>query len=90
MSDNPNKHKVDVKIKSIDPFIVEKDEKECMICRRPLNEVCYFCQSGNITDTSQCPISRGKCGHIFHSHYIDQYLKCNNNNCVCGKTWEKL
>ena len=61
-------------------YIIKSDvvETNCLICRRPLNEVCNDCKQKRITDTALCIFVTGKCGHRFHAHCIDGWLKDHN------------
>lgn len=68
------------------------EENKCPICRNDLNRVCVQCQTNDITDTKACPVVHGKCGHNFHKHCVDDWLrrsnKCPGND--CGKDWETV
>ena len=85
--------KVKVTIKSISPLFIKRTEPEittCTLCRNSLDEVCNFCLEKRITDTDECPIVEGKCGHVFHLHCICEWLK-RNNICPahgCNQIWE--
>lgn len=87
--------KVDVKIKKVDPYIIERFSMNyecCLMCRNSLEETCTSCKANNVEDTSKCPIVEGKCGHIFHQHCIDCWLKehttCPFPGCDCR--WEGI
>lgn len=60
------------------------------LCRNKFDEVCNTCKNNHITDTSQCPVVEGKCGHKFHKHCIDSWLffKSICPHPGCGCIWE--
>lgn len=86
-----SKKKVDVKIKSVDPYIIEiLTMGDCLLCRNSLEETCPSCKAINVEDTSNCPIVEGKCGHKFHQHCIYSWLR-EHNTCPypeCGCHWQ--
>lgn len=85
--------KVEVKIKSINPYIVEipsNHENICPLCRNSLDDVCNECKSRNDNDTTKCPTVQGKCGHKFHLHCISSWTK-KHPICPfpgCNSLWE--
>lgn len=50
--------------------------EKCSICHNLLTEKCAPCleNSTNIIDTT-CKVSMGQCGHAFHSHCIEKWIK---------------
>ncbi|EPY23909.1 RING-box protein 1 [Strigomonas culicis] len=47
----------------------------CSICRNEVEGPCVECQSSASQTTSECPVSWGECGHSFHAHCIQRWLK---------------
>lgn len=82
-----------VLLKKFSPvYIIKSDviETNCLMCRNPLNEVCNTCKQKRITDPAQCPFLTGKCGHRFHSHCIDGWVK-DHTQCPhpgCDARWQ--
>lgn len=63
---------------------------ECTMCRNQLDQVCTICQSEGITDTNRCTVVEGRCGHKFHRHCLEGWLRrspyCPSGS--CGLRWE--
>ena len=55
--------------------------EKCSICHNLLTEKCATCleNSANIINTT-CKVSMGQCGHAFHGHCIETWIK---NVTVC-------
>lgn len=68
---------------------IEKDDSEscCPICRNKLSEVCLECAK-NGESPEQCATVRGKCGHRFHLHCIQKWLKVSKQCPVPGDSYE--
>ena len=81
-------------IKKFLPVYIIRNEQaiqECLLCRSALDQVCNFCRAQGITDTNLCIPITGRCGHIFHKHCIDNYLRANHTHCPypgCHVRWE--
>ena len=87
----PQEPKVVLK-KFLPVYIVKSDvvEVNCLMCRNQLDEVCNNCRQQRITDPALCPYISGKCGHKFHLHCIQGWLK-DHTNCPhpgCEARWE--
>jgi hypothetical protein len=51
---------------------------DCGICRFSLIEPCITCMnSGKFL----CSLSKGKCGHVMHTHCIDKWMAEKHNSC---------
>jgi hypothetical protein len=79
-------------------LIKQKEEEEaefkrkwgepCPICRQKLYELCFHCLGEPSIVIGSCRISKGTCGHTFHSHCM-QYRRSNTSKCVmCGEDWD--
>lgn len=44
----------------------------CAVCRNKLDESCIECTANDI---KECDVSHGYCGHTYHKHCIDRWLK---------------
>ena len=57
---------------------------KCVICREELKNVCITCEANGKKD---CGNAMGRCGHSYHQHCIEYWLK---NRIVCpldNKKW---
>ncbi|KAK8805339.1 hypothetical protein WA158_001996 [Blastocystis sp. Blastoise] len=65
----------------------------CAICRSKLMGQCLECQSKPAgtyeNDGDECKIVWGKCGHGFHQHCINRWLKVHQNCPIDMTTWEQ-
>lgn len=64
-----------VQIVSWEPIVFWKfktSNDECQICKEHFEAPCLSCIDKK--DTVTCDVSRGKCGHCYHKHCIDQWL----------------
>ena len=61
--------------------------KECVICKSSLFEPSHEVISSNSNLKSECNISIGKCGHIFHEDCLNKWLKKNNTCPIDGAIW---
>lgn len=53
----------------------------CSICKNQLTEKCVECLGHQTNVLEQtCSVSKGKCGHAFHSHCISKLVK-NSGSC---------
>jgi hypothetical protein len=57
----------------------------CAICRKKLMDICIYCNE-NDTD-EKCLIVVGDCGHPFHAHCIDGWVKDHEVCPTCHNTW---
>lgn len=48
-------------------------EPECQICKNHFEEPCLECSTDHNKGEMKCDVSRGKCGHCFHTHCIDKW-----------------
>ena len=65
-------------------WIFKATSNECQICREDLVSPCMNCSSTHTKGEMLCYVSKGNCGHCFHKHCIDGWLK-NATNCpICS------
>eukprot|EP00477_Mikrocytos_mackini_P001625 GAHX01001751.1.p1 GENE.GAHX01001751.1~~GAHX01001751.1.p1 ORF type:complete len:87 (+),score=6.86 GAHX01001751.1:109-369(+) len=64
-------------------------EEMCGICQMTFQEVCTKCKYPGI----DCPPTVGSCGHEFHLHCIDEWLKSRGPHekiCpLCRQVWKE-
>lgn len=58
--------------------------ENCAICRNHIYDMCIECSFSK----KECPISFGVCGHAFHSHCIQEWLKSKSICPLDTKKWE--
>ncbi|KAH0785780.1 putative Ring-box protein [Histomonas meleagridis] len=58
---------------------------DCSFCRMPLHGPCADDTALGLTDP--CPTQEGKCGHIFHIHCLDKWIKTMSNCPLCSSRW---
>lgn len=84
----------EAKLKKFSPVYIiknEQTEQTCTLCRNDLTDVCNVCKTQGITDPALCIVVTGKCGHIFHSHCIEGWIKAGHPDCPypgCQTRWE--
>jgi len=59
----------------------------CAICKNLalIKSVCVGCKA---TKETKCDIVIGECGHKYHLHCIERWLKSYNNCPICKQIWE--
>jgi RING-box protein 1 len=58
----------------------------CAICKNPLVKKCISCMNKFNILNNKCKSSSGTCGHAFHYHCINTWLrKRGNNTCPIDK-----
>lgn len=65
--------------------------EKCTICMEKLVGKCVKCLDSHNICANECPISLGKCGHAFHYHCIDKWIKEKQGfgDCPIDKTpWD--
>ncbi|MEN2498449.1 MAG: RING-box protein 2, partial [Marteilia pararefringens] len=70
---------------ALEEFFDLKD-KDCAICKFPLDSICNFCQDSESAD--ECRLSIGKCTHMFHSHCINQWTDSNVTCPLDNLSWK--
>ncbi|GKT32343.1 putative ring box protein 1 [Aduncisulcus paluster] len=63
------------------------DVSTCAICQHSCMEPCIECQ-GKAGSASRCPLAWGECGHAFHFHCIDQWVKSKPKCPLCMQQWK--
>ena len=62
------------------------DDDLCGICQDSIDCHCAECKYPG----ENCPPVVGECGHIFHKHCIEMWLK-NHDSCpFCRKKWKEV
>ncbi|CCW66001.1 unnamed protein product [Phytomonas sp. Hart1] len=86
-------------LETIFPVFVSSWEREtgiCSICRNQVEGPCVNCQCDAETTAWECTLMWGECGHAFHTHCIQRWLKTrevcplDNRPWVDKKEWNKL
>jgi len=52
--------------------------KDCAICRNDLTSKCYDCLNKKNIMYAKCHVSEGECGHQYHYHCIERWIKGHN------------
>lgn len=65
----------------------EMEQDTCAICKSSLVDKCVQCQANEADDSVPCPPEFGICGHGFHKHCIDKWVKTNPTCPLCNATW---
>ncbi len=58
--------------------------ENCGICKEDVNNYCINCVSSNQTS---CNVTIGDCGHAYHDHCINEWLKQRKVCPFCNKAW---
>jgi len=58
---------------------------QCHICRCDINGPCIECQNNG---NSECILAWGECGHVFHNHCMEGWLKQRNTCPLDGNVWK--
>jgi hypothetical protein len=53
------------------------NDVNCGICQSSKNELCLNCSVVIDKKTCDCFIHVGRCGHEFHGHCVDNWLRIN-------------
>ncbi|KAG9396320.1 RING-H2 zinc finger [Carpediemonas membranifera] len=61
--------------------------EKCGICRTHITQRCLDCVSAG-NDVSECKLAWGRCGHCFHVHCIQKWLKTTHTCPMCSQVWE--
>lgn len=93
---NPPKGKSNVQMK----FVVHKfapvylaswegNQDTCAICKSSFYSPCSSCEANDRKEP--CPIATGKCGHKYHQHCIESWIKKQEHKTcpLCGAEFEK-
>ncbi len=69
--------------------VKQEASKECVICKKSLLEPSYDTVSDNTNIFNECDVVIGKCGHMFHSDCIGNWLT-SSNQCPIDKVEWKI
>jgi hypothetical protein len=61
---------------------------DCVICKRSILEPSYDSITNNTNIINESEITIGKCGHMFHSECIKNWLKTSNICPIDKVTWQ--
>lgn len=76
-----------VKINQIGIWTYDLSNENCGICRDSNQSLCIMCMGGDTNPNEPCQVIIGRCGHAYHSHCINGWLK-NSAVCpICNQTW---
>ena len=59
----------------------------CVICRNDLKGDCIECDAGFNADADCLHMSSAVCGHTYHKHCINRWLKTRKSCPMCGRGW---
>ena len=62
------------------------EQESCAICKSDFAQPCNHCSAEEIEEP--CPTQTGKCGHSFHLHCIQRWLKEHKTCPLCMNVWE--
>ncbi|KAM3137093.1 RING-box protein 2 [Paramecium bursaria] len=85
-----------IQIRDIKAFAVwkwqaqELENSSCPICRIQFIYRCMECENLYVQDNEnrECKMAQGMCGHIFHAHCIEKWIKTKSNGAnqgLCGQ-----
>ncbi|CCW71698.1 unnamed protein product [Phytomonas sp. Hart1] len=61
----------------------------CHICRELVCKACVHCNA-ELSPAMGCSVSRGTCGHYFHTHCVKPWLERGRPNCpLCNEAWQE-
>lgn len=61
----------------------------CMICRNQIMDICIECQANcDELNFGNCPIVWGTCGHAYHDHCINRFLRIRNVCPLDNQEWK--
>ena len=65
-------------------YLLDDIIEHCIICRQDLGKPCVECM---LTENENCVVSHGNCGHTYHKHCIDRWLKTRNICPIDNNKW---
>lgn len=65
----------------------ERETGQCSICCNQVEGPCVVCQSNAEVTSAECGITWGECGHAFHTHCIEKWLKTRRVCPLDNKEW---
>ncbi|KAK7195578.1 ring-box protein [Novymonas esmeraldas] len=66
----------------------ERETGQCSICCNQVEGPCVVCQSNAEATSVECSITWGECGHAFHTHCIEKWLKTRAVCPLDNKEWK--
>lgn len=57
---------------------------DCPICKSKLEQTCADCEANHSKGDLLCDVSKGNCGHCFHKHCIDKWIKTSSICPICS------
>ncbi|KAG5478056.1 hypothetical protein GH5_04921 [Leishmania sp. Ghana 2012 LV757] len=66
----------------------ERETGLCSICCNQVEGPCVVCQSNAEATSAECSITWGECGHAFHTHCIEKWLKTRPVCPLDNKEWK--
>jgi RING-box protein 1 len=67
-------------------YKVETDD--CAICKNKLCEICASCIDNAHILEQKCNISKGICGHVYHTHCITKWLTQSQSCPIDTAPWK--
>lgn len=62
------------------------DDDTCTYCQNSINSCCAQCTiPGDL-----CPPILGECGHVFHYHCIEYWIKEHGTCPICRRPWKEV
>lgn len=57
------------------------EQLDCTLCKNKLTQLCIYCCDGSSKNNDGCKVVKGECGHGFHRHCMDSWIKSNSQIC---------
>ncbi|KAL1929807.1 hypothetical protein VTP01DRAFT_1945 [Rhizomucor pusillus] len=61
-----------------------QEADKCTICQQAYEHACNQC----IMPGDDCALLTGSCGHTFHIHCIEEWIRTSENCPLCRKLWD--
>jgi len=63
-----------------------RGDDTCAICHHLFSKECILCEAA-FADKDKCAVSRGECGHVYHKHCIDRWLRTRDTCPLDDEPW---